>query len=54
MLQAHPTIYTVTAPGMTLPGVACVFGDVEPLAIARANDIAEAALLSVGQQLNIP
>jgi hypothetical protein len=34
--------------------IACQFGDVDPLAIAQANDLPVESLLYVGQQLNIP
>ena len=52
-LLTHPTTYTATA-GQTVYGVACVFGDVYPSAIAAANNISESSVLTAGQQLSIP
>jgi len=53
-LKTHPTTYTVTASDQTVYGVACVFGDVDPSAIAQANNISVGAALTSGQTLNIP
>jgi LysM repeat protein len=50
---AHPTTYTVLS-GDTMYSVACKFGDVDPAAIAQANNIAVGAALTAGQQLSIP
>lgn len=52
-LAAHPTTYTVLS-GETIYGVACKFGDVDPAAIAQANNLAVGAALTAGQQLSIP
>src|SRR5688572_5343080 len=52
-LRTHPTTYTATA-GQTVYGVACVFGDVYPSAIAAANNISESSVLTAGQSLSIP
>ena len=52
-LRTHPTTYTATA-GQTVYGVACVFGDVDPAAIAAANNISVSSSLTAGQQLSIP
>jgi LysM repeat protein len=52
-LRNHPTTYTASA-GETVYGVACTFGDVDPAAIAQANNISPSAVLTAGQQLNIP
>jgi LysM repeat protein len=52
-LRTHPTTYTATA-GQTVYGVACVFGDVYPSAIATANNISESTVLTAGQSLSIP
>jgi LysM repeat protein len=52
-LRTHPTTYSATA-GQTVYGVACVFGDVYPSAIAQANNISESAVLTAGQSLSIP
>jgi hypothetical protein len=53
-LRPHPATYTVTNPDETVHSVACLFGDVDPDAIARANNIPVTADLTVGQVLNIP
>ena len=53
-LRTHPTTYTVASAGDTLYGVACVFGDVDPAAIASANNISVSSSLTAGQQLSIP
>ncbi|HUF00559.1 MAG TPA: LysM peptidoglycan-binding domain-containing protein [Anaerolineales bacterium] len=53
-LRNHPATYTVAASNETLYGVACLFGDVDPSAIAQANNIAVGAALTAGQQLSIP
>jgi LysM repeat protein len=52
--QTHPTTYTVVASDQTVAGVACVFGDVYPSAIAQANGISESAAVTAGQVLSIP
>jgi LysM repeat protein len=52
-LAAHPTTHTVSS-GETIYGVACKFGDVDPSAIAQANNLAVGAALTAGQQLSIP
>lgn len=53
-LRNHPTTYTVSGAGQTVYGVACIFGDVDPSAIAQANNISQDAALTSGQQLSIP
>jgi len=53
-LKPHPTTYTVAASDQTVAGVACVFGDVYPSAIAQANGISESSTVTVGQVLSIP
>lgn len=53
-LRNHPTTYTVSSSNETIYSVACDFGDVDPSAIAQANNISPSAALSAGQQLNIP
>jgi len=53
-LRTHPTTYTVAASDQTVGGVACVFGDVDPSAIAQANNISVGAALTAGQTLSIP
>jgi LysM repeat protein len=53
-LRPHPTTYTVVASDQTIYGVACVFGDVDPSAIAQANGLSVGAALTAGQTLSIP
>jgi LysM repeat protein len=53
-LAAHPATYTVAAGDETVYSVACKFGDVDPNAIASANNISASAKLTIGQQLQIP
>jgi len=53
-LRNHPATYTVASAGETVYGVACTFGDIDPSAIAQANNISVGAALSLGQQLSIP
>jgi len=53
-LRAHPDTYTVADASLTLYGVACVYGDVDPAAIAQANNLQLTAALTVGQKLSIP
>lgn len=52
-LKSHPTTYTVRS-GDTIYSIACEFGDVEPWAIAYANNLAEPYDLNAGQELYIP
>lgn len=52
-LKAHPASYTVGT-GDTINSIACEFGDVDPLAIAAANGIAEPYTLTVGSVISIP
>ena len=54
MQKVHPAAYTVARSNETLYTVACQFGDVDPLAIAQANNLPVDSGLYVGQQLNIP
>jgi LysM repeat protein len=53
-LTAHPATYTVASSTETIYSVACKYGDVDPNAIATANNISVNATLTVGQQLQIP
>jgi LysM repeat protein len=53
-LQSHPATYTVQDPSVSVYGVACHYGDVDPAAIAQANNLQLTAKLTVGQQLTIP
>lgn len=53
-LRNHPTTYAVPSSTDSIYGIACLFGDVDPAAIAQANNIAVGAALTAGQQLSIP
>jgi LysM repeat protein len=53
-LRNHPATYTVSSSDETIYGVACLFGDVDPAAIATANNISIDSALTVGKQLSIP
>lgn len=53
-LRNHPATYTVATSSETVYGVACTFGDIDPAAIAQANNISAGAALTSGQQLSIP
>lgn len=53
-LTAHPATYTVVSSTETVYSVACKYGDIDPNAIASANNISVNATLTVGQQLQIP
>ena len=52
-LRNHPATYTASS-GDTIYGIACLFGDVDPSAIASANGLSAGATLSAGQQISIP
>ncbi len=52
-LQYHPSNYTVIY-GDTLYSIACLYGDVDPRAIAAANDLDIDAVLTPGVVLQIP
>ena len=52
-LQYHPTSYTVIY-GDTLYSISCLFGDVDPRAIAAANDLDIDQALTSGTILQIP
>jgi LysM repeat protein len=53
--RSHPDMYTVPDANMTVNGVACVYGDVDPAAIIQANPgLSLASALTVGQQIKIP
>lgn len=53
-LRNHPGTYTVAASNETIYSIACLFGDVDPAAIAQANNISPGSALTSGQQLSIP
>ena len=52
----HPTTHTVgvTSSDETIYGVACYYGDIDPAAIAQANNLPVNTTLQVGQVLKIP
>lgn len=52
-LRSHPTTYTVQS-GDTIYSVGCSFGDVDPLAIASANNLSSPYTLTPGTTINIP
>ena len=52
-LRDHPTTYTVRS-GDNIYGIACLFGDVSPDAIAYANNLSAPYSLTAGQTLQIP
>ncbi len=51
--HAHPATYIVKTDD-TIYSVACYYGDVEPLNIATANNLAAPYTLTVGAQIQIP
>jgi LysM repeat protein len=54
-LRSHPDTYTVPDASMTLYGVACVYGDVDPAALVQANpSLSLGAPVGSGQQVAIP
>jgi len=54
-LRTHPATYTVADPSLTVSGVACAYGDVDPAAIVQANSgLSMGSNLTVGQQISIP
>lgn len=53
-LHKHPATYTVSSASETIYGVACYYGDVDPMAIAQANNIGAPYKLKAGQVLKIP
>jgi len=52
-LRAHPATYTVSA-GETIYSIACIFGDVDPSAIAFVNGLKSPYKLSAGDTIDIP
>jgi LysM repeat protein len=52
-LNHHPTTYT-TPKNMTVYGIACYFGDLDPTAIVNANNIADLFNIPAGTTLQIP
>jgi LysM repeat protein len=54
MLATHPATYTVASSDETIYSIACIYGDVDPAAIASANGISASAVLTVGQLIKVP
>lgn len=52
-LKAHPAQYVVQF-GDTIYSVACLFGDVDPMSIAAANNLGGAYNLTTGTTIQIP
>lgn len=52
-LRSHPSTYTVQV-GDTINSIACLFGDVDPNAIAAANGLSSPYTLTPGTVLTIP
>ena len=52
-LKPHPTTYVVQG-GETIYEIACDFGDVDPRAIAQANNLTDPYTIHDGQTLTIP
>ena len=50
----HPDTYTAVSGNTNLHHVACYYGDIDPAAIAQANNLQLTTILTVGQQLTIP
>ena len=54
-LKSHPDTYTVADASLTVYGVACAYGDVDPNSIVSANSgVTLTSPLTVGQTLSIP
>lgn len=53
-LRSHPASYTVASSNETVYSVACLYGDVDPNAIASTNNISVSSKLTIGQTLQIP
>ena len=53
-LRDHPRNYTISTAHETLYTIACQFGDIDPQAIAQANNIPVDSPLFIGRRLNIP
>jgi LysM repeat protein len=51
--HSHPTSYTVKA-GDTIYGLACYYGDVDPIVLAQVNSIPSPFTLTAGKTLQIP
>jgi len=54
MLKIHPATCTGSTSTQTMYTIACEFGDVDLLAIVRANLVPVDSVVYPGQQLNIP
>jgi len=51
--HSHPTSYTVKA-GDTIYGIACYYGDLDPIVLAQVNSIPSPYTLTAGKTLQIP
>jgi LysM repeat protein len=52
-LLSHPATYPVVS-GDTIYSVACIYGDVDPLAIASTNSLSSPYTLTPGTTIRIP
>ena len=52
-LRSHPDTYTVSG-GDTIYSIACMYGDVDPSAIAQRNELKAPYNLNAGKKLQIP
>jgi len=52
-LRSHPTNYTVVA-GDSVYSIACLYGDVDPRAIAEVNGLGDSYAITAGKVLKIP
>ena len=54
-LRSHPDTYTVANADMTVYGVACAYGDVDPVDIINSNTgLSLGSALTIGQRIIIP
>lgn len=53
-LRPHPATYTTTSSGETFYSIACLYGDVDPAAIAAANGMSLGSTLQIGTTIQIP
>lgn len=53
-LRPHPATYTTTSSGETFYSIACLYGDVDPTAIAAANGMSPGSTLQAGTTIQIP
>ena len=53
-LRPHPATYTTTSSNETFYSIACLYGDVDPAAIAAANGMSLGSTLQIGTTIQIP